>query len=851
MILSSFAQANQGIEGGDGASRFITNWLTSTSDGLYQIHSRYSASRQECQLVAQNIKDIYEGGAVGGMDRILSDGRLATPRIACDSLAPQQPIDYKIISNEIRDRSRYAVSNILPASVCSSDIRSQVPDLPTFSVDTGWIESYSIVDLTRKIDRFENALIALINAREILAMLNPRELPNAPCEFFTSTRVAAACQAMVPCQTRTRTDLFHLFSMQLLNDLERIRQHNDQLAWFDKHRNVRSDLRFRLQASRDLIFINSPILRGQFLEKYSKPGAKTDGIEISQFDSDLVEQLSYQQSEIEKRIASIANSYECLLGRSTGCANFKSDELSVRNAGIESNEVLASKDLARLEAFHTCVESTAEYRNEANSILNDVFASGAIALTPIAAINSVRLAAGISRFGLSVPRANSLITNIQAASLAGDSIFIGHQALQSLRSCQDVSRSIAQITQSWRLNQIQSQSCEERAKDLLVSNNLRECASELMMTGMGLGVIGLQVKGLLASGQFARSNLSKNTHYVPVPKPRTVSSQRALQDTDRIKKLLTEANIQFSEDPRHTYLGAHLIGAPDSPPFTVVPAQNGESFLGRLFKIEKSLGPHLKPRADVPILRHPELNAYIEKLANIKDGSGRGYSLVVDTSLYQTNTVAYYYEGQRVIGIRPTAHWAAFLHEFQHLEFMEYFLKSPHISMINEALEQGKNLLSALPHEVIEAIGRPTLLKIQKLLDRGFSDPNSINESLAVMREFEALGWRQYLPFHHGSSSYRYMLRHQISDLESLNDPLHHRGELQKLKDLYELSLIYDAFGKRPVPQVILFSGLWMGAMGLGSWGFDMKYRVVYYDEKGHALGLRNDGIWEYIERID
>ena len=195
---------------------------------------------------------------------------------------------------------------------------------------------------------------------------------------------------------------------------------------------------------------------------------------------------------------------------------------------------------------------------------------------------------------------------------------------------------------------------------------------------------------------------------------------------------------------------------------TVAPDSQAKVFFGHIYKVTKlpvSLGSR---SSSANAFQHPEMEAYWEKVKAL------GYDLVIDSSLPHTGARAYFFNMKniKVIALQPDSKWREFRHEFQHLEF-DAVIRPLFSELVRMRVEEKKDLLAALPSDIVSNIGVRKLEMIQSLIDSGIVDSLAINESLSIDAELQAMGWKRFLPFY-GAPARRYAIEWQLKYLDEV-----------------------------------------------------------------------------------
>lgn len=326
--------------------------------------------------------------------------------------------------------------------------------------------------------------------------------------------------------------------------------------------------------------------------------------------------------------------------------------------------------------------------------------------------------------------------------------------------------------------------------------------------------------------------------FSPLTRPSQVKSSAVDQADLAVRRDLSKMGVAVTPitDPnRGTYLAdAEKYGWYDPK---ITPRADGTKAYGALYRVDR-LPPVGRASPFAPALSHPEMAEYLRKMR------AQGYELVIDSSLKHTGAGAYFYEKNKVIALAPNSTWQTFLHEYQHLEFSNSLLRYNFVEPIVALRQSGKDLQTSLHPAVVAEIGADKVAKIQRLIDRGITPSNAINESLSVGRELEALGWRKFVPGSGAIPSYQYMLRHQITDLEALGPKMTD----QQRRLVTQLKLQHHAAGAA-IPALGLGAAFGAGAGGMILYShLSQNYTEIYYDNNGNMIGVKPDGSRVYIK---
>lgn len=257
-------------------------------------------------------------------------------------------------------------------------------------------------------------------------------------------------------------------------------------------------------------------------------------------------------------------------------------------------------------------------------------------------------------------------------------------------------------------------------------------------------------------------------------------------------------------------------------------------YYGEVLRIDLLPPPKARGSGSSLALTHPEMGAYLKQMRQM------GYDLVVDSSQRHVGAFGYFSDARRVISISPDSTWATFIHEFQHLEFFEKIMKQNALrefEMIR--LVDKEDLLTSLNPEYVKYVGADKIRQIQSLLDRGITPELAINESLSGAAELKALGWKRYIPGGNGWAAHRYMLRHQITELENLGPFMTEQQE--KLVRANKIKHTASQVAEIGALTTAGAAGVY-GAYKLYSSLSSDEVKQVLYDPKGNMFVQMKDG---------
>jgi len=116
-----------------------------------------------------------------------------------------------------------------------------------------------------------------------------------------------------------------------------------------------------------------------------------------------------------------------------------------------------------------------------------------------------------------------------------------------------------------------------------------------------------------------------------------------------------------------------------------------------------------------------------------------GVEIVIDP---QKTTGAAYFPQRKAIYVSADTPYHVFEHEFTHAQFDAYIQKNVNVGgKIKPEFKAGSSLSELMPAEAVKKIGPENIAFTEDLM-RKYNSTITVNESLAVKKQLEAMGWR-------------------------------------------------------------------------------------------------------------
>lgn len=322
---------------------------------------------------------------------------------------------------------------------------------------------------------------------------------------------------------------------------------------------------------------------------------------------------------------------------------------------------------------------------------------------------------------------------------------------------------------------------------------------------MALGAVETAM-GLSAVGPVSRAGrdiLSAKEAFRPIARSAT-SSGRLLKRAEKERETLQAMGVEFQKHNEMTLVESDVKLFQRDVKYV---NDTGEDYYGELLRITKLPKPDTKGTTSTLALRHPSMQAEIDRLKKM------GIDVVVDTSLKETGSGAYYWGKTRVIAISPETTWQTFRHEVQHADFARFV--EPNFRRIQEnVLVRGGSVSDLIQPGRVTGYTPKELKRLDDLIRRDHVR-RGINESMSTSRELDEMGWKKYIPFY-GTNPISYGARHRVDSLMELQDQGYEltamqRQELAKGKAVLVMAKVYEI----GAPAVTAY-GVAKGGMAVG-----------------------------------
>ncbi|MFP5518490.1 MAG: hypothetical protein ACLGGX_01200 [Bdellovibrionia bacterium] len=151
-----------------------------------------------------------------------------------------------------------------------------------------------------------------------------------------------------------------------------------------------------------------------------------------------------------------------------------------------------------------------------------------------------------------------------------------------------------------------------------------------------------------------------------------------------------------------------------------------------------------------PFWQHPQFAERMKELQNM------GVEVIVDP---QKTKGAHYSPHLKAIYLKEDADYHLFEHEFTHAQFDNFVADkivtqfSNNNANIKSEFRNGAQVERRLSQEQIQRLGEKNVQQLQELVTK-YYDPLTVNESLAVKKQLDALGWRPLSSEYHWTKIY-------------------------------------------------------------------------------------------------
>lgn len=165
----------------------------------------------------------------------------------------------------------------------------------------------------------------------------------------------------------------------------------------------------------------------------------------------------------------------------------------------------------------------------------------------------------------------------------------------------------------------------------------------------------------------------------------------------------------------------------------------------KVYKLKDVPKPNPKATGMTAFWENPN---FADRFAEMKE---MGVDVILDP---QKKNGAFYWPNKKAIYVSPDTPFNILEHEFTHAQFDSYlkpFLGSE--AIIDGKFRAGSNLIDLLPSETISKVGKSNLEYLQGLM-KNYDTNLAVNESLAVKKQLQAIGWRPLDPDYYWTKIY-------------------------------------------------------------------------------------------------
>jgi hypothetical protein len=349
-------------------------------------------------------------------------------------------------------------------------------------------------DFTFKSNAIETSMNELLDARaQIDALILPSK--NINCNLIAMDSVKKHCEALQACPTTNQEALLGIQTEQITNALNQIQnikksstQAKEKISGLPKGRKKEIE---RLEEEAILQIVNvNPLLMG---DAFKEMVSNTHSLDNSKIKVAVVNQLKINRDEINKKLPPFNRAYRCLMGSNTNCEDF---DKTMKEAKYkqESQDFAKQPLLSSLATLHNCVNRVSEARDESNSVIDEALVGAALGLTPMVAVNAVKLAATGARLAASASNIARVEGTINQANIAATLGFGGYQTKDVYDQCTQSNNEFEKLGAHQK-----TMSCQNLENILVHKSNTANCAGEVIVSAALLAPVAAPAVFKLAS----------------------------------------------------------------------------------------------------------------------------------------------------------------------------------------------------------------------------------------------------------------------------------------------------------------------------------------------------------------
>lgn len=517
-------------------------------------------------VVKHSYKEIYRMGTVGVINKLLSDGSLKDPRTVCKTSA--SAISNVQVEDVYKDlQSQYPKTRPLYqfSQKCNEGIYKEKANIAT---------SFMAYDFNFKSNSIQAALINLLDSKaQIASMIGDNTQGN--CQEISIEIAKNHCLELNKCPKKKDNYIFTVKSEELFQTLSKLRTVNDQYnellnkletellstvkqnlysykrdgKSFEKEKELRDKIQEAKNTKTDTInaILNlNPVLKGEnFKSILSKTiPEKHDVKSVAPAPDDLkralFNELQLSQKESAKKIKKYNNAYSCLTGNNSKCDEFE-DLLKESKYLNHDDESYKTPALATVANFYNCVERVGEFRNEADSVVNESLIGGALSLTPFVFVSGAKLGLTLSRTANAVSKLTKVEGTVNAAATGVGLAYGGFQTKETYDQCKKAEKEFENLASHQKV-----MSCDNLENILINKSNSSSCASEAIMSAALLAPALVPstfklVKNYAKYKKELRFSVPEKIRNLPAFKSAKQSAQDYVDEHMRLSKLVNHS----------------------------------------------------------------------------------------------------------------------------------------------------------------------------------------------------------------------------------------------------------------------------------------------------------------------
>lgn len=481
------------------------------------------------------IEDNYAGGLFGIINRVASNGSVATPDRICGNtqlkISPAEFVD-KLVKSPYG--SSQQVNLLATSMACVNKFGNKYS--PS---ELSRARQYALSSLVYLPQQLSAGFRNMLESKSQLDLMLGNSVKEK-CSEYPSTELMNYCNAVENCKHTKNESYFNNKAQELLSALKMIQSMNMQIMNLRKKRDsdevARAKLELAVKTLKELypMFENSSF-KGPIRSTYYE----NQQITLTDVKASLKTELTDTRRKVLGKLKELKIAKSCILGERSNCGGML--KLLKETAPAWKPE----HDLP-FESYYSCIEDRKNARNVANKDLNEAAISVALLLTPIAVIESAGL---VYKTGSLIKNATA-VTKIKKlailSSVAADTTISEVEAGKIYLACKPK----LQMLESY---QAKAPSCEIQEKKVDMTTDLSACHQQIFtgalsvaFSGIGLG---LAVKSVQDVGKAIPENvltlISKESDVeLKDSLNKYISKLKTIEDK---KKAISELSLRLSK----------------------------------------------------------------------------------------------------------------------------------------------------------------------------------------------------------------------------------------------------------------------------------------------------------------